>query len=128
MHLKMFDPGGKDFLDLIDLILQFCDLFGQFIVIKHMEGHSFIVLLDLKLLDMAVTAIDVLDKLLVQQFLVILVKLLLHELLGEGEGDIFEHYAEICSSYGVVVDHSFVLYLEVVYDEEADHPDQNYSY
>ena len=86
-----------------------------------MEGHSFIVLLDLKLFYFLIF----LNKVLPFQFLIVLIKLFLHERFIQVEWYFLNHDTEIGSSDGVVIDHAFVFDLKVVDDQKGDHPGED---
>ena len=87
-----------------------------------MVGNSFAIFFDLKVLDMAMRAIIILDKAFLSQLLVISIEFMLNLFPGNIIRYVLYHNAEISCSYRVVIDHSLVFDLEVIYEKEDHHP------
>jgi hypothetical protein len=115
--LHIADPLSEHILQILHFALDPIDLHFDLPILKQMEGNSFAILPNAKLLNPSMRPIAFLNKSPLHKFLIIAIEFHLHFLLTDRIGYIFDHYAEISSGDGVIIDHLFVLDLVVV-DEE----------
>jgi len=93
-----------------------------------MKRDSLVIFPYHKPLNLSMGSIDIFYEPLIDQFLMVLIEFPLHLLLGHFIWHIFQHYAEISSSNSVVIHHSLIGNLKVIYYEKRYHPTEQDSH